>query len=258
MVEVDIFKQLKEFPLRVKVEIEQGEFLAIKGSSGSGKTTFLRVLAGLEEAKGSIKVEGKEWIKLSPQKRSIGFLFQDYALFPNMKVLQQLLFVKKDKKLALRLLELVGLSSYLDRYPSQLSGGQQQRVALARALMKQPKVLLLDEPFSAVDAKMRTQLHKIIKELHQEFKTTTLMVSHDIGEIFLLGDKILHLEQGEVKTILTKKELLDSKHKYLAKVVEKREGEVVVALFGNLYLVKTSKKVELGEMVEVKIDKLKL
>jgi len=230
----------------------------VQGSSGSGKTTFLRVLAGLEKAKGVLEIDGKDWLSLPPQKRSIGFVFQDYALFPSMRVIDQLLYVKKDKRLALSLLEMVELENYAHRYPSQLSGGEKQRVALARALMKTPRLLLLDEPLSALDVNIRSKLQTIIKEVHQQFNTTTVMVSHDRSEIYLLGDRVLHLEKGRMVDLLTPKQLLKKSSSLKARVIQIGE-KVLVALFGGVYEIEEIKReLKVGEEVEVEIDKLKL
>ncbi|CAA6818325.1 MAG: Molybdenum transport ATP-binding protein ModC (TC 3.A.1.8.1), partial [uncultured Sulfurovum sp.] len=163
MLRVDIRKQLHGadgiMDLNITCSIKQGEFVAISGQSGSGKTTLLRILAGLEEAEGSIQIRQEQWLEgnkaLAPQQRNIGFVFQDYALFENMTVEENLLFVKDDRKLAKYLLEVTELSSLKKRLPSTLSGGQKQRVSLCRALMNRPKLLLLDEPLSALDATMR-------------------------------------------------------------------------------------------------------
>ena len=145
-------------------EIQNGGFLAITGPSGSGKTTLLRIIAGLEESEGEVLVNSEIWlnekVKLPPQKRKVGFVFQDFALFPNMSVENNLLYVNKDKKLANELLEMVDMTALKDRYPNTLSGGQIQRVALCRALMRKPDLLLLDEPFSALDMQMREKLQK--------------------------------------------------------------------------------------------------
>jgi molybdate transport system ATP-binding protein len=188
--------------LRVDLALQKGSFTAITGPSGSGKTTLLRILAGLESAEGSIEVEGRSWMKgakaLPPQKREIGFLFQDYALFSNMTVRKNLLFVRKDESLAQELLELTELTRLAERYPAELSGGQKQRVALCRALMRRPKLLLLDEPLSALDPAMRTKLQHDILVLHKRFGTTTLMVSHDPAEIYRLAERVVRLEHGTV------------------------------------------------------------
>ena len=206
MIKIDISKKLHgsigEMDLNVNLQIKQGEFVALAGLSGSGKTTLLRVLAGLEEAFGEIIVDGEIWlnenIKKPIQKRDIGFVFQDYALFPNLSVLDNLLYVKKDKDLAKKLLRLTDLYELKNRYPDSLSGGQKQRVSLCRALMKRPKILLMDEPLSALDTHMRLKLQDEILTLHKEFKTTTIMVSHDPSEMYKLASRVLVLKDGKI------------------------------------------------------------
>ncbi len=202
MMIVDIKKPLRHFELSIKLKIERGSFIGLMGASGSGKTTLLRIIAGLEEAQGRIVVGNEVWLEgtrsLPPQKRSIGFVFQEFALFDNMRVLENLLYVQQDKMLAQRLLALTHMHALADAYPAQLSGGQKQRVALARALMRRPKLLLLDEPFSALDASMRTKLQEEIKILHEEFGTTTIMVSHDRKELARLAQQIFTLENGKL------------------------------------------------------------
>ena len=188
--------------LDINLSLQNGEFVALSGVSGSGKTTLLRVLAGLEEAFGEIIVDGEIWlnekIKKPIQKRDIGFVFQDYALFPNLSVIDNLLYVKKDKDLAKQLLSLTDLYELKNRYPNSLSGGQKQRVSLCRALMKRPKILLMDEPLSALDPHMRLKLQDEILTLHKEFKTTTIMVSHDPSEMYKLASRILVLKDGKI------------------------------------------------------------
>ncbi|MGJ0331356.1 ATP-binding cassette domain-containing protein [Aliarcobacter cryaerophilus] len=188
--------------LDINLSLQNGEFIALSGVSGSGKTTLLRVLAGLEEASGEIIVDGEIWlnekIKKPIQKRDIGFVFQDYALFPNLSVIDNLLYVKKDKDLAKQLLSLTDLYELKNRYPNSLSGGQKQRVSLCRALMKRPKILLMDEPLSALDPHMRLKLQDEILTLHKEFKTTTIMVSHDPSEMYKLASRVLVLKDGKI------------------------------------------------------------
>jgi molybdate transport system ATP-binding protein len=206
MINIDVKKMLHgsggEMKLDVSLDIKEGEFVALSGKSGSGKTTLLRILAGLEEASGTLRVSDELWLdknySLALQKRKIGFVFQDYALFANMSVEQNLLFVNKDKKLLNHLLDLTELSSLRDRFPNTLSGGQQQRVALCRALMNEPKLLLMDEPLSALDPYMRAKLQNEILMLHKEFSTTTIMVSHDPSEIYHLSSRVVVLENGKV------------------------------------------------------------
>ena len=188
--------------LDINLSLQNGEFVALSGVSGSGKTTLLRVLAGLEEAFGEIIVDDEIWlnenIKKPIQKRDIGFVFQDYALFPNLSVIDNLLYVKKDKDLAKKLLRLTDLYELKNRYPSSLSGGQKQRVSLCRALMKRPKILLMDEPLSALDPHMRLKLQDEILALHKEFGTTTIMVSHDPSEMYKLASRVLVLKDGKI------------------------------------------------------------
>ena len=216
MLEIKIKKPLKgsvgEMHLDVDLSIEEHAFVALAGPSGSGKTTLLRILAGLERAEGSIHVNKAVWQEartvLPPQKREIGFVFQEYALFNNMNVEENLLYVSKDQKLADELLEMTHLSALKERLPTTLSGGQKQRVSLCRAMMKRPKLLLMDEPLSALDPVMRTKLQQDILNLHKAFGTTTVMVSHDPSEIYRLAERVIVLEQGKVVSDGTPKEVL--------------------------------------------------
>lgn len=206
MINININKKLHgangEMDLNVNLEIKQGEFLALAGLSGSGKTTLLRILAGLESANGTIKIDDNIWLNekfsLAPQKREIGFVFQDYALFPNFSVLDNLLYVNKDKELANYLLKMTELEELKNRFPLTLSGGQKQRISLCRALMNKPKILLMDEPLSALDSEMRTKLQNEILTLHKEFNTTTIMVSHDPSEIYRLANRVVVLNYGQI------------------------------------------------------------
>lgn len=220
MLKIDIHKALQgsrgEMGLDIKLDIKEHDFIALSGESGSGKTTLLRILAGLEKADGSILLADEVWLNektdLPTQKRGIGFVFQDYALFANMSVEKNLLYVNKDKELAKHLLELTHLWELKDRLPSTLSGGQKQRVSLCRALMNRPRLLLMDEPLSALDPKMRTQLQEDILNLHKEFGTTTIMVSHDPSEIYRLANRVFMLDQGKIIREGTAKELFLKAH----------------------------------------------
>lgn len=206
MIDIEVNKELigsnGKMNLDIKLNINDGDFIALTGLSGSGKTTLLRILAGLEQSKSKIKVDNKIWQDdkkfLPPQQREIGFVFQDYALFTNMSVKQNLLYVNKDEKLANHLLELTELSQLKNRNVTSLSGGQKQRVSLCRALMNRPKLLLMDEPLSALDPSMRTKLQDEILTLHREFKTTTIMVSHDPSEIYRLSNRVIVLEDAKI------------------------------------------------------------
>jgi molybdate transport system ATP-binding protein len=206
MIEIDIKKELHgsvgNMIIDINLQIQNGDFVALSGLSGSGKTTLLRILAGLEEARGTIKIDDEIWLddkyNLPVQKRKIGFVFQDYALFQNMTVIENLLYVSKDKKLANQLLEITELSELKNRLPNTLSGGQKQRVSLCRAMMNKPKLLLMDEPLSALDPNMRTKLQSEILQLHKEFNTTTIMVSHDPSEIYRLSKRVIVLKNGKI------------------------------------------------------------
>ena len=216
MIKIDVSKKLHgsngEMNLNINLEIKQGEFLALAGLSGSGKTTLLRILAGLESANGTINIDNNLWLNdkfcLPSQKREIGFVFQDYALFPNFSVLDNLLYVNKDKELANYLLKVTELEELKNRFPLTLSGGQKQRVSLCRALMNKPKILLMDEPLSALDSNMRTKLQNEILTLHKEFNTTTIMVSHDPSEIYRLANRIVVLNYGQIINDGSPKEIL--------------------------------------------------
>ena len=212
MIELSIQKVLNfsngVMPLDVQLNIKEGEFIGFYGSSGAGKTSLLRILAGLlEPDSGEIIINNTTWfsskqsINLSPQRRQVGFVFQDYALFPNMTVKENLLFALKkgqNSNIIKELIELTELGSLQNIKPKLLSGGQQQRVALARALVQQPKLLLLDEPLSALDATMRHQLQDYLLETHKSYGITTVLVSHDINELSRLVDKVVELKQGKV------------------------------------------------------------
>ena len=192
----------------IDLEIEKGELVTLLGPSGCGKSTLLRCLAGLEEVTdGQIFLDGQEITTLEPRKREIGMVFQQYSLFPNMTVTQNVAFgmkLKKKPEAEIRekvktMLEIVGLSEQANRYPSQLSGGQQQRAALARAIVTEPKVLLLDEPLSAIDALLRRSLQTEIRRIQQELNITAVFVTHDQSEAMVMSDRIHLLYQGQIE-----------------------------------------------------------
>jgi putative spermidine/putrescine transport system ATP-binding protein len=190
--------------------VRAGELVALLGPSGCGKTTTLRLLAGLEDADaGQITVGGKDVIHLPASKRDMGMVFQAYSLFPHMTVRQNVAFglrlrrvaaAERDRR-AIEMLELVGLSTQADRYPHQISGGQQQRVALARALAIEPQVLLLDEPLSALDAKVRAQLRDQIRRIQLEVGITTLFVTHDQEEALAIADRVGVMREGRIEQL---------------------------------------------------------
>jgi putative spermidine/putrescine transport system ATP-binding protein len=192
------------------IAVERGEFVAFLGPSGCGKTTTLRMVAGFEQpTSGSIRIEGRDILGLRPNQRKMGMVFQAYALFPNMTVAQNVGFGLKVakrpdadvKKRVAEMLTMIKLSHLADRYPYQLSGGQQQRVALARALATKPQLLLLDEPLSALDAKIRAMLRSEIRELQRNLGITTIFVTHDQEEALAMSDRIVVMNEGRVEQI---------------------------------------------------------
>lgn len=192
----------------INLSMDEGQFITLLGPSGCGKSTLLRCLAGLEEVtSGQIFVDGKDITNLPPQKRGIGMVFQQYSLFPNMNVYDNIAFplkLAKEKKEDIErkvhdALEIVDLLGKEKAYPNELSGGQQQRVALARSIVHQPKVLLLDEPLSAIDAKLRKSLQEKIKQIQKKLHITTLFVTHDQDEAMIMSDEIHLFYQGHVE-----------------------------------------------------------
>ena len=201
-------KVVKDFNLG----IEKGEFVSLLGPSGCGKTTVLRMVGGFETpSQGSITIDGEDVVGLRPNQRNIGMVFQAYALFPNLTVAQNVAFGLKVaganraeiKDRVAEMLALIGLADLGSRYPFQLSGGQQQRVALARALAVRPKVLLLDEPLSALDAKIRTSLRREIRDIQQRLGITTIFVTHDQEEALSMSDRVVVMSGGRADQIGT-------------------------------------------------------
>ena len=191
----------------VSLAVQPGELLALLGPSGSGKTTLLRLIAGLDRPDGgSIQFDRDDALRAKPKERNVGFVFQHYALFRHMTVFENIAFSLRIKRAAkadvnarvTELLKLIQLETLAGRYPAQLSGGQRQRVALARALASQPRVLLLDEPFGALDAVVRRDLRRWLRQLHQEMNITTLFVTHDQEEAFDLADRVVIMHGGEI------------------------------------------------------------
>ncbi|EZH71890.1 GTPase [Aquimarina atlantica] len=194
--------------LDISINIEQGQLVTLYGDSGAGKTSILRMVAGLLQAnEGRIAVNQNTWLDtkngicLKPQQRKIGFVFQDYALFPNMTVKENLLFALEkgqNKEIVNELIDIIELGDLQDRKPTNLSGGQKQRVALARALVRKPEILMLDEPLSALDIKMRTKLQDYILKVHKQFNLTTILISHEIGEVIKMSDTVFIIKNGKV------------------------------------------------------------
>jgi sulfate/thiosulfate transport system ATP-binding protein len=207
----------------VSIDVGTGELVALLGPSGSGKTTLLRLIAGLElPDAGSVMFDGRDATERCARDRHVGFVFQHYALFRHMSVFENVAFGLRVQSRRTRpsaaqirervsaLLDLVQLRSLTDRYPSQLSGGQRQRVALARALAVEPRVLLLDEPFGALDAKVRQELRRSLRRLHDELRVTTVFVTHDQEEALELADRVVVMNGGKVEQVGTPQEVYDA------------------------------------------------
>jgi molybdate transport system ATP-binding protein len=255
MIELSINKKLLspsgEMALQLTVDIEKGNFVTLYGKSGAGKTSTFRIIAGLLEAdEGRIVVNGETWldtslgIKLKPQKRKVGFLFQDYALFPNMTVKENLEFAtgkSQDGKIIKELVEIMELGELQSRKPETLSGGQKQRVALARSLVQRPKVLLLDEPLSALDMEMRLKLQPYILQVHKDYGLTTILISHDTSEILKMSDLMIVIDEGQIikqgtpAEVFTHKEV-SGKFQFVGEVISMERQDfifIVSVLIGN-------------------------
>jgi putative spermidine/putrescine transport system ATP-binding protein len=247
----------------LSLEIAPGELVALLGPSGCGKTTALRIVAGFETADtGSVLVDGKDISGVSASKRDMGMVFQSYSLFPNMNALDNVAFGLRMRKLgtaerrkrAGELLDMVGLAPQARQYPHQLSGGQQQRVALARALAIEPRVLLLDEPLSALDAKVRLQLREQIRTLQQRLGTTTLFVTHDQEEALSMADRVGVMRQGRLEQIAAPDELYDDPATvFVAEfvgIMNRIPGELrtdgTVTVLGSMAPVKSQEPAETG------------
>ncbi len=203
----------------VSFEVPQGRLAALLGPSGGGKSTILRLIAGLETADaGEVRLDNEQVDHLHARQRQVGFVFQHYALFRHMTVHQNIAFGLKVRKAprpvqeerVAQLLELIGLKGLEHRYPDQLSGGQRQRVALARALATQPRLLLLDEPFGSVDAKVREELGRWLRRMHDELNVTSIFVTHDQEEAFSLADQVMIINEGRLEQDGTPLDILDS------------------------------------------------
>lgn len=203
----EIYSTKGKITLKIRGNIRIGEMVALYGSSGAGKTTLLRMLSGLISPDwGRIQFGQEVWfdserkISLLPQQRSIGFMFQEYALFPNMTVKENIRYAssKQNSDNVDSLIQSFGLTEFANRKPMYLSGGQKQRVALARALAREPSLLLLDEPLSALDSELRRTLQEVILKAHLQFKPTTILVSHDLSEVFRMADSVICIENGEI------------------------------------------------------------
>jgi molybdate transport system ATP-binding protein len=203
--DVHIIKQLPHFDINIAFQCKSGELTALVGPSGAGKTTLMRIIAGLEKPDiGCITFNGDTWlhtkkqIDVAPQKRGLGYVFQEYTLFPHLTVFKNVAFATKDTKKVADLLKMLDVWHLKDRKPHKLSGGERQRIALAQALAKGPKVLLLDEPFSALDIVSRQKLRLELKKIKQEFNLPIVHITHDLEEAEYLADALLPIVQGQI------------------------------------------------------------
>ncbi len=200
----------------INLEVHDGEFIVLLGPSGCGKTTALRLLAGLEEiTSGNIFIDKKDVTYLAPRKREVSMIFQSYAVWPHMKVYDNIAYPLRLKKMSQdqidqivkEVAEMADIKKYLDRYPNQLSGGQRQRVAVARAIAVKPKIFLMDEPLSNLDAKLRVSMRTELKTIHEKTNATTIFVTHDQAEAMSLADRIVIMKDGEIVQIGTPEEV---------------------------------------------------
>lgn len=209
------------------LDVEEGSFTTLLGSSGCGKTTLLRLISGfLQPTSGTIEIDGKNQNGIEPNKREVGMVFQDYALFPHLTVKQNIeygLKIQKSKEIHNQVLEVsekLSITELLNRYPNELSGGQQQRVALARAIVLKPKILLMDEPLSSLDTKLREKVRSELREIQQKLKITTIYVTHDQDEALSLSDKIAVLNEGILQQVGTPQEIyFEPKNRFVADFV---------------------------------------
>ncbi len=236
--------------LSVSFTVEKGKILALYGESGVGKTTILRILAGLTDCdKAFIEVDGEVWydtakkIYKPPQQRSIGFVFQDLALFPNMDIRQNISFALPKNANANEvdnIIEIMELKGVEKSKPDMLSGGQKQRVAIARAILRKPKILLLDEPLSSLDNRMRTNLENYIKRIHAEYNLTTILVTHHLPEVLRMADEVIVIERGKISKNGTPYEVFASQNngafELTGEVIDikaNNHGFTVIVLFNN-------------------------
>jgi molybdate transport system ATP-binding protein len=259
MINVDVNRIIKSkkhnFHLNCAFKIKSGSFISIFGPSGAGKTTLIRIIAGLDKIdNGFINFDNTIWINtkqninLNPQQRKVGMVFQNSALFPNMTSIQNLEYALtkgQSNQIIKELIEIIELKDILDKKPNQLSGGQQQKVALARALVQMPKVLLLDEPLSAIDDEMRLKLQDYILRVHKKYKLTTFLISHNVAEVFKLSDIVLKINNGQlIKKGTPSQVLLDSKlsgkYKTIGRILKIQKADVVniVSILSNDTVIK--------------------
>lgn len=248
----------------IDLEIKDKEFIVLVGASGCGKSTILRMIAGLEEiSEGDILIGDKKVNDIHPKDRDIAFVFQSYALYPHMTVKENIAFGLKMRKVDKAIIEqkvkeaaeILDLTEYLDRRPKQLSGGQRQRVALGRAIVRNPKVFLMDEPLSNLDAKLRVQMRSEIKKLHEKLQTTFIYVTHDQTEALTMGDRIVVLNQGQIQQVDTPEEIYNNpKNMFVAGFIGSPQmnfinGELIDEKYKNLIVgIRPEKMITGGEI----------
>jgi molybdate transport system ATP-binding protein len=260
MFNIDIQSKQNDFELDVQLSIKENSFTAITGKNGSGKTTLLKIIAGLNKAKGSINIGSISLlgnkIDLQPQKRDIGFVFQDFALFDNMTALKNLLFVNKDKDLAMYLLDLMKIGKCASKYPQQLSGGEKQRIAICRAFMNTPQILLMDEPLSAIDIDSKYELQNALQKLHSEFNPTVLMVTHSKEDIYRLCQRVITLENGLIKSDENVSDTIKNNDisMSIGKVLDVYFDHCIVLLNTRYVKLTLEQNVEIGDEIIVNFD----
>jgi sulfate transport system ATP-binding protein len=273
----DVHKSFGDFKAvdGVSLDVPEGSLSALLGPSGSGKSTLLRLIAGLEQPDGGdIAIGGDPALAVPPQRRGIGFVFQHYAAFKHMTVRDNVAFgltVRRRPKAEIRervdeLLGIVGLSGYADRYPSQLSGGQRQRMALARALAVKPRVLLLDEPFGALDANVRAELRSWLRSLHDDLGVTTLIVTHDQEEAMEVADQVVIMRSGRIEQAGAPREVyrhpandwvmgfLGPVSRIGEKLVRPHEVSLALEPEGDAVEAMVSRVIHLGSQVRVELE----
>lgn len=257
--------------LVINNELELNKITALYGKSGAGKTSLLKIIAGLmQPEQGYIDVNGKIWldtatkINLPPQQRDIGFVFQDYALFPNMTVKQNLEYAlgkQPDKQIITDLLNLTGLSDFAGHKPATLSGGQKQRAALARALVRKPSLLLLDEPLSAIDTETRQELQHQLLRLHNQYRFTALLVSHDVDELFKLANKVICIHNGTITQSGTPADIFatkraDNELDLQGVVIALNGNDISVLINRQILVLKNTGKHSIGDQIEMKFGQI--
>ncbi len=248
----------------INLEIKDKEFIVLVGSSGCGKSTILRMIAGLEEiTDGNIYIGDKKVNNVHPKDRDIAFVFQSYALYPHMTVYENIAFGLKmrkvdkatiDKKVK-EAAEILNLTEYLDRKPKQLSGGQRQRVALGRAIVRNPKVFLMDEPLSNLDAKLRVQMRAEIKKLHEKLQTTFIYVTHDQTEALTMGDRIVILDKGKIQQVDTPLNVYNNpQNKFVAGFIGSPQMNFIDCKIDNGNLLICDKIIETDNQIKEKLN----